>query len=787
MSERGHIARRRELRLARCAALSALLALPLSGCDEPNVALHMRELELPEGGQVLNLVPAASASGSTLVAAGRWRFFKYDAEQSRWLNLKGQWPQPLKPRVAEETLTSQAQLLWHQDALWTSAVVSGVSDWSSDQLFMSDDLGLGWSRGALPEGTPRYRHRWRGDFTLPQELSLFSKDQALYLMSAQGIWRLKSHAPLNAKDVLISPESWEPISLEGLPIQEQSLQQGLPLLLRHYLPASAQRPYELLTVLGDQLLLYRREEGQTSWVLTYTLPTVDLELLHDLQDEPALILTPEGVYASLEAGELWSTQPYVPDKRSPASLTTMTIVPTPGQQPNIWLVGSAQGAIYRSPDAGLTWDKVYHGEHSAPVEQLLYNAQDRSVWARARGYGVLRSTDQGMSWQRANTGLRLAQPLAMSVTNTGELLLGTDAGLFELKRSPLEDQRDEPQAPVSWEQLHPEEVSAIALGGSGAEQTIWMGGRYGQLWRMERGSSATPVSYALSERAAQLFNPRYASSVELPEAAILSLTLLNGRLYGYTRQRGQFSLSTTDDAQPLAVAEPTDRTLVEVLEQGMVTSHVIINDQVQAMTTFSTKPNVPSQLWRTEDSGMTWRAVEPLSAGAPNQPPMLYSAGAKAGALSLFLWESGHLWRLDEQLKHRGELVGPWQDPTTSIEALALNEGGASAALLKIQGKHELHLFDAELNQLKRRYTVSWPSGQLDDEVFELMLWRRQVYARTKRAVYEGELDSSKRQPDQVMWLISAVALLLLSGLAFGTMKRFDARKPTLRAKVEFI
>ena len=103
-----------------------------------------------------------------------------------------------------------------------------------------------------------------------------------------------------------APASWREINLSGVRDRALLGARGarIPMMLRHYHPVTESAPYESLTVLGEQLYVYRRAEGERRWVLVAVLPIIDLDMRREAQSGRALVLTSKAVYVSQDL-ESW--------------------------------------------------------------------------------------------------------------------------------------------------------------------------------------------------------------------------------------------------------------------------------------------------------------------------------------------------------------------------------------------------------------------------------------------------------------------------------------------------
>ena len=87
--------------------------------------------------------------------------------------------------------------------------------------------------------------------------------------------------------------------------------------------------------------------------------------------------------------------------------------------------GTGGGGVYRSTDRGLHWTHADSGLTNTNVDVVV--AKGTTLFAGTSGGGVFRSTDNGTSWSDANTGL--TYPIITSMTLSGtSTFAGTYAG-----------------------------------------------------------------------------------------------------------------------------------------------------------------------------------------------------------------------------------------------------------------------------------------------------------------------------------------------------------------------
>lgn len=115
------------------------------------------------------------------------------------------------------------------------------------------------------------------------------------------------------------------------------------------------------------------------------------------------------------------------------------------------LLAATSDGIYRSRDAGRAWRRIYIDESDAGMAvAALTTLPNGTILAALESGGLLLSHDNGKHWQTSHPGLAVSA-LALSVTSTGALLLGTVSGLWRSD-----------DAGASWQMVHEQAVQICA-------------------------------------------------------------------------------------------------------------------------------------------------------------------------------------------------------------------------------------------------------------------------------------------------------------------------------------
>jgi len=180
-------------------------------------------------------------------------------------------------------------------------------------------------------------------------------------------------------------------------------------------------------------------DGGTTWSdLTDDMPTLAVQSLAMAASNPDVIyagtgesfynvdtLNGNGILKTTDRGLTWTLLPSTMNDPRFNNVSRIVVSPT---DPNLVVASATTGfyktginptsSIFRSTDGGANWTEVYNDP--SRVQQIVVDPTDFNImYAAVYGSGVLKSTDAGVTWVFANTGI-------------GDL-----TGRFELAISPI--------------------------------------------------------------------------------------------------------------------------------------------------------------------------------------------------------------------------------------------------------------------------------------------------------------------------------------------------------------
>lgn len=759
------------------AGVAILLGIT-AACTGEDERIEMRSVPPPTGGVVETIVTVDEKNETRILAPTRSELFVRSGSDSPWIRRPVEWPKGWRQAAASPlagvmwakdsfNFPSKQRFTSHRGRIWI-LTRHGPSD--RVQLLVSADGGSNWKPRELPDRYrtpgaetsddrgPRGAELARVNVRAPLRL-VDHGDQGLYLLDENNVWRADFS---DENETLVD---WTRVPVSDIDVLESATSSTLPTVIRNYLPATDERPFELLTTFGDRLYVYRRHRDDDNWLLVSTLPTIDLEL-YALPESPMIyLLSHSALYRSGEYGERWEKLTIGDPEQSLPGNRTLAFVDredSENQVPPYLVLGTDEGSIYRSENGGDSWDLVREPDPDArEITGIASEPGTARVWASTAGLGTLQSDDRGESWSQNSRGMRATRPLALDVGLNNELVLGTRAGLFRLTGAPDDGH---------WDRFHDRATSAIAVD---RDRTRLHSGTLGGTVVTETNTGATPPTETVSvdQADAPLFRPwSTPASVTEPEAIVaLRARPESESMYAWSRERGMLRSENDGDTWK---REPLNLALVSALEQSLVDNFDVGDGERMYLTSYGFSANRFGQLWRSDNDGETWHAVFATPSTQQEKPRFLRRSTAEDDE-HLYLAQGERLQRSTDGGNSWTELDGPWSEAT--IRAYSLREGRHTIAYQTPQSAHVASARDTGTDSMSARsYALGWSNR--DDaappEIRDIRSADPFVFAITDDVLYAGTVPKGESQFPHAPTIIATLIFVLgLIGLSFWYLR----------------
>lgn len=794
-----------------------------SGCTRTPSSFDLREVPMPAGGTPVTLANTTAGLIAAPTANGLYLRSETGPDAS-WERVSVSWPDAVdnpsrRPiESLEKTLPTLGfqggqQFVSHDERLW---MIARPGPERAPRLLVSNREGRDWQLAPLPAIYDRdERIRNPFDPLSSHVLRLLSyDDDGLFLVDRRRIWELRpdNRSPTSAEtdrpvESDTPPDTGVPAADTNAPdggtprdsrlwrrlnvfdLRRAASDSALPASVRHYVPAADRRPYELLTVFGEELKVYRRWKGADRWLLISTLPKADRQVW-TLPDGSVVMLAGNRLRRSLQEGERWETlnirapglnpaesasaddEPRdgdppgqtgaVPDNRLDLSAAAVVTSEGPeGRQAAHLLAGTRRGAIYRSGLAGRSWERVRDPDRDGRrVTSLLQ--QNDAIFAGLAGDGILRAEQPDLKWSPANDGFRATVPLDVTVGANGELLLATRAGLFRLTGRPQIG---------AYEAIHRRATSAVV--GSPDGNWVVSGTLNGEIVvQTPEGRLQTHGTHQ-SDSPSLRVQPARTVGQQLPASAIVDFAgqAGNGRLIAVPG-RGPFletdGIPTNWDTRPVGTGlESTlaHAVVLDVLAEFKTDGHLY-------MVTRGFRRSERLRLWSS--GGDRWRSVTTFAPERDpgrrtfevNQSGRLLTAASDGLQISV---DNGRRWR---------RLV----DGTNGDYPLMAHDSDRRRHLMLHRAPHATLLRIIEMRETsagadsrprvedRRRLNLSWRETERlpTTPIAQLAAFESSLYLTTRRTVYYGAIPPERVQiPHGPTIVITLFTLVILASLSF--------------------
>jgi photosystem II stability/assembly factor-like uncharacterized protein len=323
-------------------------------------------------------------------------------------------------------------------------------------------------------------------------------------------------------------------------------------------------------------------------------------------------INPTGVYRTTDGGEHWSKVLDPPLEHLSEAMSSVELCPS---NPNIAYAGS-NSAIYRSEDAGLTWEQVSGGvdgwgppgvKAGWPIDLQCDPHDTNRVFSNNYGGGNFLSEDGGRTWQNASQGYTGATMASVEVSPVNP------ARAYAAARSGGWYTDD---GGTSWYGLNYPE----AMGGEW--YSVWIhpdqpdhllvSEGFGSVLESTNGGASWNVRWSLSEISSML-HPDIPDQVVTTFAASDPTTIYAALCYNFCSPRHEQPLCQFPGAGVIVSRDggtSWQRAVDENLRDMCVIDLAVVPNNVQTVYAAAV-----SGLFKTTDGGTTWTVLNGLPEG----------------------------------------------------------------------------------------------------------------------------------------------------------------------------
>jgi photosystem II stability/assembly factor-like uncharacterized protein len=286
-------------------------------------------------------------------------------------------------------------------------------------FFRSNDAGASYRPSDLYSQEFNRQLVFAPDFASSRELYLVNYGGGLFLPPPSALPPAAAPPSPSARGSASSAEVDTPLPAAGGPVRFETLSDGVLSVFGQSLVLSPQFASDR-TMFYSQVTFHRSHDAGQTWT---QLPGPPGETVMR-----ALAITPDfpavstlwagfglggGVWRSPDAGDSWEAL----TTGLPASPQTGAIMVSPAYSADQTLyLSSKTDGVFKSSDGGDTWSDLSAGLPSVQIHAAALSPGYPAhpvLLVGSESAGVWRSTDGGASWQEANTGLPTGTPLTV--------------------------------------------------------------------------------------------------------------------------------------------------------------------------------------------------------------------------------------------------------------------------------------------------------------------------------------------------------------------------------------
>jgi photosystem II stability/assembly factor-like uncharacterized protein len=266
---------------------------------------------------------------------------------------------------------------------------------------------------------------------------------------------------------------------------------------------------------GSDQGLFRSTDKGENWVRTSNFGnSYAYHLYKDNQNRVYAFTYGTGIYRTTDLGSSWIRL----DKNFVSGYVFGFTMDT---EDNIY-VGGRGGTIYKSTDDGENWTEVYKSPVSSAVISDISISPNGYMFASSVNEGVIRSTDNGISWEVKHSGIPSTLIRPVAVNSRGEVFTATyDEGIY-ISRDDGESWIDitDNMKMVQVRRIFIDDDDNLYLA---TNESVWRG-KPDSITSVKRDETL-PVEYSLSQNYPNPFNPSTKISYVIPKENYVTLKI----------------------------------------------------------------------------------------------------------------------------------------------------------------------------------------------------------------------------------------------------------------------